>query len=150
MTYIIYLAIQLILNNPTALAQEAYVNDKSNIVVHVTNIENMEGEILVGIYDSKKTFRKIKKVFKYAIQPVENGQEVIVIEDVPSGQYAIALFQDVNGNRKFDTNFMGVPKEPFGFSTNYVVKRRAPKFNEVLFEHGGNQDTEMTIDMQEW
>ena len=126
---------------------EVSVPKSGNIIIHIHDIKDVTGEILAGLYDSQKTFRKVKRVYKYSTKPVEGIQEKMVIEDVHFGTYAIAVFQDVNGNNKFDSNLFGIPKESFGFSTNFIVKRRAPKFKEVEFTH--NQGvTEMHIEMQ--
>lgn len=124
-------------------------NHDGTIIVKVSNIGEMKGELLIGIYATKKSFRKIKKVYKYSTKRVTSESEEVILEDIPFGTYAIAIFQDYNGNRKFDTNFMGIPKEPFGFSTNYMVKRRAPKFKEVTFEHA-DETTSMEIMMQKF
>jgi uncharacterized protein (DUF2141 family) len=37
---------------------------------------------------------------------------------VPYGEYAVAAFLDMNGNGKQDRNFLGIPKEPYGFSND--------------------------------
>lgn len=150
MINVILLSVFTLFTSSTIESQAVTTENTGDVIVRVTDIQDIKGEILVGIYDSRRTFRKVKKVMKYAVKEVSNGTETLVLEDVPAGTYAIALFQDFNGNRKFDSNWMGVPKEPFGFSTNYVVKRRAPKYKEVTFEHPGNENTEMTINIQVW
>jgi uncharacterized protein (DUF2141 family) len=148
MLWSIILLVQFVIH--TAAFNEAPADSAvGDVIVHVEDIQDIKGELLLGIYNSKRTFRKVKKVFKYAVKSVESGREVIVLKNIPEGTYAIAIFQDFNGNRKFDSNFMGIPKEPFGFSTNYQVKVRAPRFREVTFEHTSN-DTEMTIKIQKW
>lgn len=52
--------------------------------------------------------------------------------DLPSGDYAIALIHDENGNNKLDT-IMGIPKEGFGFSRNPAIRFGAPKFAAAQF-----------------
>ena len=54
-------------------------------------------------------------VAKFKVDPA-NGQAIAVVKDLPPGRYAIAVFQDLNGNGKLDASFFGVPKEPYGFS----------------------------------
>ena len=51
-------------------------------------------------------------------------------ENLPAGQYALAIVHDENGNNKLDT-FAGIPKEGYGFSRNPGFKPRAPKFAEA-------------------
>ena len=49
--------------------------------------------------------------------------------NVESGKYSIAVIQDLNENRKLDTNFLGIPKDPYGFSCKW--KRGAASFEDV-------------------
>ena len=150
MTFLVIL-MQIILNGlyPNNVLVENADHNEGNIIVKVENISQIKGEILVGIYANRRTFRKIKKVYKYVVKEVQSDDEEFLLEGVPYGTYAIAIFQDFNGNRKFDTNFMGIPKEPFGFSTNFIVKRRAPKFKDVTFDHS-EESTTMNVKLQEF
>jgi uncharacterized protein (DUF2141 family) len=53
--------------------------------------------------------------------------------EIPNGAYAISLFIDVNGNQEFDTNFLGLPKEQYGFSNNAMGTFGPPKFEPASF-----------------
>ena len=46
---------------------------------------------------------------------------------VPPGTYAIAVFQDLNGNGRLDRTPLGLPLEPYGFS-NDAGRLRRPTF----------------------
>lgn len=54
------------------------------------------------------------------------------IEDVPPGEYAIAVIHDANGNARLDT-MMGVPREGFGFSRNPRILFGPPRFKSAQF-----------------
>lgn len=118
-----------------------------DIIVYVDNIERKKGDIYVGLFNNSKTFRKIKQVYKYAKTDEYSDEAVLIIEDVPFDEYAVVIFQDYNRNQKFDKNFMGIPQEPFGFSTNYIVSTSAPEYKEVTFTHN-DEDTELNIGLQ--
>ncbi len=47
--------------------------------------------------------------------------------DVPPGTYAVAVFQDMNGNGRLDRTPLGLPLEPYGFS-NDAGRLRRPSF----------------------
>ena len=49
------------------------------------------------------------------------------------GEYAIAVFVDLNGNGKMDKNFFGIPKEQYGFSNNVMGRMSAPTFDQAKF-----------------
>jgi uncharacterized protein (DUF2141 family) len=71
--------------------------------------------------------------FRFAIVKVENKEAVAVFEDVPHGEYAIKVFHDENGNQKLDTNFVGMPKEKFGFSNNVMGRFGPPSYEQARF-----------------
>jgi uncharacterized protein (DUF2141 family) len=48
-------------------------------------------------------------------------------DDLPSGDYAVALFHDENGNGRIDTRF-GIPAEGVGFSNNPRLMFGPPSF----------------------
>lgn len=47
------------------------------------------------------------------------------------GRYAVAVSHDLNGNRRTDTNFLGIPTEDWGVSNNLRPTLRAPRFEEA-------------------
>lgn len=53
-------------------------------------------------------------------------------ENLPAGQYAVAIVHDENGNNKLDT-FAGIPKEGIGFSRNPSFSFGPPRFSQVVF-----------------
>ena len=54
------------------------------------------------------------------------GTVELRVQDVEPGDYAIAVFQDLNGNGRIDRPFF-IPTEPFGFS-NDVGRSGPPRF----------------------
>ena len=52
---------------------------------------------------------------------------------LPYGEYAVTLFIDFNGNQKLDKNFLGIPKEQYGFSNNVMGKMSPPTFDQAKF-----------------
>jgi uncharacterized protein (DUF2141 family) len=56
-----------------------------------------------------------------------------VIQDVPAGDYGIALYHDANGNGKMDRNAMGLPAEDYAFSNNALGNMGPPSFEQARF-----------------
>ncbi len=54
--------------------------------------------------------------------------------DVPEGSYAVSIGHDLNGNRRVDANFIGLPTEQWGVSNNARPNLRAPRFDEAMFK----------------
>jgi len=52
---------------------------------------------------------------------------------VPPGVYAVAAIHDRNGNGRLDTNLLGMPKEPYGFSRAARGRFGPPSFEDAAF-----------------
>lgn len=61
-----------------------------------------------------------------------------VFERLTHGTYAVAVAHDLNGNRKTDRNFLGMPKEAWGVSNNARPSLRAPRFQEAVVQLSEN------------
>ena len=57
--------------------------------------------------------------------------------EIPDGIYAIGIFVDTNNNNKMDRNFLGIPKEQYGFSNNAKGSFGPPSFKDASFEITG-------------
>lgn len=107
----------------------------SSQTVDISNIKSKTGNIMIGWYNSEASYNdKNNPIFKKLV-PVNNQKEIaIIFDNIPAGKYAISLFLDENGNKKMDTNFLGIPKEQYGFSNNIIPATRAANFGEAVFE----------------
>lgn len=136
MTHIILL-IHLIFSSPTV--------EVHTLTVTVDNIKTMEGSIEVGLFNQDGKFLEKNEAYKSVSVKVTSITETVVIENLPKGTYAISLYHDINGNGICDRNFMGIPKEPYGFSNNFKPKFSAPTFADCTFDVEANHS--MTIDL---
>lgn len=108
----------------------------------IVNIESKHnnGLALIGIYDKEENFGKAKvnqelkeeKVLTGAVTKITNNRAQIKF-NIPFGSYAISGFQDFDGNGIMSGNFLGIPKEPFGFSNNARGKFGPPKWKDAVF-----------------
>lgn len=102
----------------------------AKLTVVVKNIEVSKGSVVLAVFNNENSFLK-----KPAAQQVIKASSGIVefSFSLPEGDYAVAIYQDVNDNRKLDKNWLGIPKEPYGFSNNFRPKFSAPGFNDCKF-----------------
>jgi len=108
-----------------------------------------KGTILIAVYGSEADFDQNENAVQSAKVSVSKvGTYNTRLTDLPSGKYVIALFQDVNDNGKLDTNFLGIPKEPYAFSRSPKSKWRAPRYEEVVFEL--TQSEKMKLVLKKW
>lgn len=113
--------------------------------VTVTNIQHLDGKIQVSLYNSKASFIQKGKEYKTMVREVKAGTETFTFNDLPKGEYAVALYHDENGDGKCNTNFLGIPKEGYAFSRNFIPKLSAPKFEDTKFKQ--ESGTNMVIKM---
>jgi uncharacterized protein (DUF2141 family) len=64
----------------------------------------------------------------------------------PAGSYAPVVLHDENMNGKLDTNWLGVPKEGYGFSNDARASVGAPSFDDASFVYHG-ATLELTISL---
>jgi uncharacterized protein (DUF2141 family) len=107
------------------------VNTKK-LSVKISNIQNKGKTLYVGIYRAGDEFPEFNKFWKN-IKVTTTSNEMAVEFEVPYGEYAVAVSHDLNGNEKLDKNFVGYPKEPFGFSNNFKPKLSSPEFFDCKF-----------------
>lgn len=109
------------------------------LTVQVSNIKEKKGTIILSIFNNINDFLKEGKEYCKQVIQVKDSFLQYTFMKVPKGHYAVALFHDVNGDMKCNKNLLGLPKEGFGFSRNYVPILRPPNFKEVEVEVNQNQ-----------
>ena len=135
----------------TNLTAVAFAQSSScpGIHVKVLNIRNSTGTVDCALFDSPVGF-PIEALFSATnvmVIKVRKTHARCDFEDIPAGTYALAVIHDENMNGKLDTNFLGVPKEGYGFSNDAKGLLGAPSFSAASFEyHGGTLD--LTISLQ--
>lgn len=108
-------------------------NNNPKLTINIQNIEKIQGNIIVGVYNAEEGFLKKDVEIKHYSIKVENSTERLIIDDLPSGDYAISMYHDENSDGICNLNFIGIPKEPYGFSNNFKPKFSAPKFEDCKF-----------------
>jgi uncharacterized protein (DUF2141 family) len=121
------------------------LNAQNKLTVVIDGIEKLQGQILVGVYDSAGFLRK----FTYGgIVKADKNEVKIVIDSVAAGKYAVSIYHDENDNYKLDTGQFGIPVEKTGFSNNAKSKTGPPKFEDCAFKV--KEDSVIYITLQEF
>ncbi|MCP9236920.1 DUF2141 domain-containing protein [Lewinella sp. JB7] len=103
-------------------------------VLNVDNVREAAGTLWVGIYESEDDFLDRDKARLVSHRVTATGCEHVRIEGlVPGKAYAIAVFHDLNDNGELDTNFLGLPAEPWALSRPLRSWFRRPRFAEMSF-----------------
>ena len=108
----------LILALPAAVRADETAKP-SAISVEVTGFRTDNGQLGCSLFKGPDGFpRDGSKVFRHMWAPIKDGRAVCIFPGVPAADYAVTIFHDENGNKKFDSNFVGYPLEGYGFSNN--------------------------------
>jgi uncharacterized protein (DUF2141 family) len=110
----------------------------NELSLEIKHLTTTCGTLKIGLFDSKNSFPSIDKVFKGVTLHNVSSNTKYIFDDVSNGVYAIAIFCDENKNGQLDTNFLGVPKEVYGFSNNPKVFGK-PSFTDSCFELTGSK-----------
>jgi uncharacterized protein (DUF2141 family) len=116
---------------------------RNRLKVVVENIEQLEGNIkLVLSKDSAQFLSDQPRMEFVREQKADAYQMIFVYTNLQDGEYALAVYQDINENNKLDTKKFGIPAEPFAFSNQALRKFGPPYFSQASFEvKGGGEHT---------
>jgi len=118
--------------------------------IRVDGLRNAKGNIGTVLFASPAGWPEdLSKSFRSGPAPIEphGAAGTAVWQDLPAGDYGVAAIHDENSNHKLDRNFVGIPKEGFGFANNPHVGFSAPAFQQALV-HVTCPETDITIHLQ--
>jgi uncharacterized protein (DUF2141 family) len=105
----------------------------ATVEVHVTAVAGGKGTVKVAVCDRE---RFLKQCAYSASAPARDGENVILVPNVPKGSWAVLAYQDENNNGELDRNLIGIPKENYGFSRDAASKFGPPGFDDAVIEVG--------------
>ncbi len=101
------------------------------LTVGFTNIAKRAGTIYIALVNKDTDFNG-DSYRKTRIDVPATGECQVSFEGLPTGRYAVKVFQDMNANQKLD--WLGqTPTEPFGFS-NVTMLMGPPSFGQCAFD----------------
>jgi uncharacterized protein (DUF2141 family) len=111
--------------------------------IHISGISKIKGSLFIAVFRATDDFPVFGKQFKGIIKEVEGKSQNYNFDNLPDGEYALAIYQDVNRNKILDKNLLGIPTEIYGFSNNARRNFSAPSFQEAKFKL--NKDLHQTV-----
>lgn len=100
---------------------------KSSVKITITNIQTTDGTIVMSVHDSEKSFNKKIPLETFYLSPEKNSISCEL--ELAPGEYAFCVYHDTNNDKELNSNLIGIPKEPFGFS-NYEGKSAPGNFKK--------------------
>ena len=110
-----------------------HAEEKGSLKVTLINIKKT-GKISTAVYRNGEEFPDEKYIVTKKTLEGAKDKCDLQFDSLPFGSYAIAIYQDVNGNCKLDKGMFGIPSEPFAFSNNFKPKFGGPSFEKCKFD----------------
>ncbi|MGO9546908.1 MAG: DUF2141 domain-containing protein [Rhodomicrobium sp.] len=121
--------------------------EAADLTVTVDSLRSNQGQVILCVFsaDNPAEFPDCAKgrPVRSAKAVIAGGKAVMRFNGLKDGIYAVAIIHDENGNGQLDTNFLGIPAEGVGVSTNPRTLGK-PHFEQGQFAIKGN--TAITID----
>ena len=117
-----------------SFAQERpdYITENTaSFILQVGGLGKVEGELRIAMFNSQESYTK--EPFFAVVLPVDSTTVYWQVDELPYGNYAIAVYHDKNTNGKLDTNLLGIPKERYGFSNNARGRFGPASWNDSYF-----------------
>ena len=122
----------LLLFTLLAIGTMSFKTSRDKLILNIGNVEQ-QGTLYVSFYRNPAEWAD-NGTYTFKFSASAAGKNTYEIDTIPLGTYAVALFQDLNGNGELDTNFFGIPKEPYAFSNDVTPKLSAPSFEKCQFQ----------------
>ena len=107
--------------------------------------EDKKGKVLLGLFNGPDLYLEEEGMIGHCVEEAKSAFATCTFEDLPAGNYSVAMLHDLNGNRKMDFNFIGWPKEGYGFFPDPGFMFRKPRFDECNFELKRDMSVELRV-----
>lgn len=118
---------------------------QNKLTVQVEGVSSDSGSIMVAVYNKADGFLKKGQALMGVSTKAISGITELQINDLPEGQYALAIYHDENDNEELDTNWLGIPKEPIGFSNSKMKAFGPPGFKECAFQVKSDKQIKISL-----
>ena len=116
------------------LSLPAATLNAQNVDVTITGVRSEKGQMVIGVFKDSESYQAEKafmsKSFKKNINP---DGEMRVQFSLEPGVYGLCLLDDEDSDGIMHYNFLGMPKEGFGFSDYYHTSFTKPRFDLFKF-----------------
>ena len=89
-----------------------------DLALSVNGVRSASGTIMIAVYDAEAGFRDPTNAMARISLRARKGSVKVTLPDLPPVTYAVSVFHDENGDKKLDSNLLGIPTEGYGFSND--------------------------------
>lgn len=124
------------LATPHTLARAQTAAQPAGIVVQVDALKTNDGFVFCDLFTAEAGFpNKPSRAFARTRVRPRSLKATCTFPQATAGRYAVAVFHDVDGDQKLDTNLLGIPRESVGASNNAKGSLGPPKFRDAAFNY---------------
>lgn len=120
----------------------------ADLTVEVTGITEATGNVRVALYDGAEGFPRDRKPRAGQDIAAQISSVAVTFKDLQPGQYAVAVYQDLDGDEELTSNLMGIPTEPYGFSRDARGTFGPPGFDDAAIALG-DEDQAISLSLVE-
>ena len=117
----------------------------ADIDITLKDVKESTGNIRLVLFNSESSFNN--EPTRSISLPALEGEMPIILSNLPVGQYAVLLYQDIDGNEVLNTNLLGIPCEPWGASLNGRLVFGPPDWKGTRFDLPAS-GTQITIQLR--
>jgi uncharacterized protein (DUF2141 family) len=145
--------VQLLAKNqaaePTYLEDELGIRtpagESGDLTVRISGLRP-QGDVLVAVFEKAGGFPNRDNAARTSTLPVTDNNANVQFENLPPGDYAVAIFQDLNDDGVLNKSDFGEPIEPYGFSNDARGGLGPPSFQAAAFTLArGGKDVDVTV-----
>lgn len=125
--------IPTVLLHLSLLASPALADTGAELTVRIAGITSDTGHLLVLVAADEAAWNNQGRPAAVTRLPAQEPEVIARFPGLAPGRYAVQVLHDRNDNGQLDSNVVGMPIEPYGFSNNPQVMRRA-NFDEAAID----------------
>lgn len=145
--FIAFIAFTAIGAAQSATAESAAITRSDGVVeVRIEGVSSARGMVYASIFLSAEGFPGDKgKAYAYREAPAVNGTVVLTFDEVPAGEFVVAVLHDADENQELSFNLLGMPKESFGFSRDARAMFGPPAFEKAAVSLQPGERKQLTV-----
>lgn len=127
---------------PAGAVGQAGSDDVISLVVR--GVDPGKGPVMVAVFDSEASFPNHENA-KFKVSLKDEGPVIETSIAITQGSFAIAAYQDQDGNGKLSKAAFGIPTEPYGFSNNAKGSMGPPSYQAASVDGNHRKQVEVTL-----
>jgi uncharacterized protein (DUF2141 family) len=113
------------------LASPAYAETVA-LSIEVDGIKNSTGSLAAQVFNEDNWLSDSPTLTQVLPIPSNyKGGPLQIDIELEAGNYAFAVYHDVDGNGAMNKNFIGLPEEPVGLSNDHRPRFGPPRYNKA-------------------